>query len=189
MGWQPPAALDRMVLAAALEKLTGAYDEVSARQVIVGFYSLPSTSEGRYKANVVYRDRCEAVDENGVAIDISSDKQYHLGRAAEEKMAHIGRFTVFKTHDTFPDCPGIVFGDFREGTREELMSEPLPKWALAFHQPTLEPLVLVRIDYVPAVPDLWQKLQHLWLVLRTGIVSQRCTYWEQAPTLLWVRKA
>ena len=187
MGWQPPDGLDRMTLAAALEKLTGGYDEEAARQVIVGFYSLPAIKEGNYVADMVYREKCEVTDGN-VAVDVSEDKYRSFGKATDDKTASIGRFIVYKSSDTFADCLGIVFSDSRSRTWEGLSEDPQPKWGMVFDAPSLEPLALIRIDFVPVEPGFWPKLIRLWLAFRTGSSADKCTYWEQSPTLLWIRK-
>ncbi len=189
MGWRPPDGLDRMTLAAALEKLTDGYDDQAARQVIVGFYSLPATKEKDYVADTVCRERSEVTDGDDVAIDVSEDTYRSFGKANEEESARVGRFTVYKSDNTFPDCLGIIFGDSRSNTWEGMNADPLPKWGLAFDQPTLQPLALVRIDYVPAKPRLWPRLLRLWLCLKEGMLYSKCKYWEQSVSLIWVVKA
>ncbi|MEK7637810.1 MAG: hypothetical protein AAB375_00040 [Patescibacteria group bacterium] len=165
MVWQLPDSTDRMVVNAALARLTERWDAKAARDVVLAFDGLPATTIKKNQA-------VTNLDEHTV----------RRGMASEDRIACVGVFKIYRLVDG--PMAGIIFYPFTADNVATLALHPEPFYQLEYHRKTRVIVFLFRFDWEPTVPSFWQYVQCFFFHISSGRWVQ-WNAWKAVPTQMY----
>ena len=169
VSWRLPDGVDRLMVNAALTKLTECWHTPSANTTVYAFRGLPTFPERQYETILWHRDPKNHADIR--LVEVSDD-----GRSVR-----VGAFRVLQFTDR-----EIANIEFRRPSDDAPEGPPSPTWQLAYQRSSLATTHFVRFDFVPERVSwrlrMLERLKDLWRGQRTVVMS----VWEPKRTFLFV---